>query len=148
MGMDRAGGSSRGRSSRRLSSVLPFAFSGGRRGKEAMVARAKAFTCMGMLLGAALSPWPAQASVPVALVTEAAALSAPAQVESRPTKAHSALNAGIEMQRRGEYVNAAAMFKEALARQTDLTPAELQDLKNRMAANDAALKARQDGDTQ
>lgn len=111
------------------------------------MARAKAFTCMGLLVGAALWPWAAQASVPVALVTEAAAC-APAQAESRTTKAHGALNAGIEMQRRGEYVNAAAMFKEALARQSDLTPAELQDLKNRMAANDAALKARQEGDTQ
>jgi type II secretory pathway component GspD/PulD (secretin) len=103
---------------------------------------------MGLLLGAALTPWAAQASVPVALVTEAAAASAPAQVDSRPTKAHAALNAGIEMQHRGEYTNAAAMFTEALARQADLTPAELQDLKERMAANATALKARQEGDSQ
>jgi type II secretory pathway component GspD/PulD (secretin) len=101
---------------------------------------------MGVLLGATLAPLTVQAA-PVVLLTTLAAANVPAQVESRLTKAHNALNAGIEMQRRGEYTNAAAMFNEALARQADLTPEERKDLKNRMEANAAALKARQEAES-
>src|SRR5438132_12923904 len=101
MGMDRAGGSSPDRSWRRLSSVLPFAFSGGRKGKEARVARAKAIACMGVLLGATLAPTTAAASVPVALLSHvtAAATGQAEPQKSRLTRAHSALNAAIDSQR-------------------------------------------------
>src|SRR5262245_49563660 len=147
MGMDRAGGSSRNQSWRRLSSVLPFAFLGGRRGKEAMVAKAKAVACMGVLLGATLAPATAAASVPVALLNHVTA-AAPGQTESRLTRAHSALNAAIDSQRQGKYEQADVLFREAQAHQTELTAEERQDLANRMKANASALQARREGDEQ
>src|SRR5262249_15535769 len=130
MGMDRAGGSSRGKSSRRRSSVLPFAFSGGRKGKEAMVARAKAWMGMGILVGATLAP-AAEATVPVAVLSNVAAAAVPAQTESREsrqTRAHGALNAAIDAQRQGRYEQADVLFREAMARQAELTAEERQDL--------------------
>jgi type II secretory pathway component GspD/PulD (secretin) len=102
---------------------------------------------MGVLLGATLAPAAAPASVPVSLLNHVAA-TVPAQTESRLTRAHSALNAAIDSQRQGNYEQADVLFKEAQARQADLTPDERVDLANRMKANAAALEARKEGSEQ
>jgi type II secretory pathway component GspD/PulD (secretin) len=104
---------------------------------------------MGILLGATLSPWTATASVPVAVLSQVTAAAAPAQqVESRLTRAHSALNAAIDSQRQARYEQADILFREAQAHQEDLTAEERQDLAKRMKANSAALQARREGDEQ
>jgi tetratricopeptide (TPR) repeat protein len=114
-----------------------------------MVARAKAFMGMGVLLGATMWLWTATASVPVAVLTNVTAAAAPAQqTESRLTRAHSALNAAIDSQRQGHYEQADILFREAQAHQEDLTAEERQDLANRMKANGVALQARREGDEQ
>src|SRR5207249_9412507 len=116
---------------------------------EAMVARVKEFMGMGILLGATLSPLAAQASVPVAVLSSAAAAAAPAQTtESRLTRAHNALNLAIDAQRQGRYEQADVLFREAQASQQDLTAEERQDLVNRMKANAAGLQARREGNEQ
>jgi type II secretory pathway component GspD/PulD (secretin)/tetratricopeptide (TPR) repeat protein len=113
-----------------------------------MVARAKALLGMGVLVGAALAPTTAAASVPVAVASNVLAAAAPAQTESRLTRGHSALNAAIDSQRQGRYEQADVLFREALAHQSELTAEERQDLATRMKANSSALQARREGDEQ
>jgi type II secretory pathway component GspD/PulD (secretin) len=73
------------------------------------------------------------------------ALLAPAQTQPRPSRAHVALNTGIECNRRGEYEQAAVLFQQARDGWADLTPAEQDELVRWIQSNAAALQARRDG---
>ncbi len=67
-----------------------------------------------------------------------------AQFSGGPSRAHVALNGAIDAQRLGDLDTAAALFREAQARQNDLTPDERRDLDRLLAANALALQARRD----
>jgi type II secretory pathway component GspD/PulD (secretin) len=100
---------------------------------------------MGIIMGVSLTAAPARASAPAAPLTRIAALTLPAQLQPRLTRAHTALNSAIEAQRRGDYEQADALFAEAVALQADLTPDERQELTSRLQVNTLALKARREG---
>jgi type II secretory pathway component GspD/PulD (secretin) len=73
------------------------------------------------------------------------ALQAPAQPQARPSRAHVALNTGIECNRRGDYEQAAVLFRQAQDGLTDLSPTEQEELARWVQSNSAALQARQEG---
>jgi type II secretory pathway component GspD/PulD (secretin) len=70
-----------------------------------------------------------------------------AQLFGRSSRAHSALNAGIEAQRRGDYEGAAKLFLDAQARQDDLSAQEREELARLIRDNTLALEARREGAT-
>jgi type II secretory pathway component GspD/PulD (secretin) len=65
-----------------------------------------------------------------------------AQAQGRSGQARTALNAAIELQRRGDFEGAAPLFQEAFIRQEELTPQERNDLGRMMQDNQTALQLR------
>jgi type II secretory pathway component GspD/PulD (secretin) len=117
--------------------------------KEAMVARAKKRKWVnlvaGLLVGTAAQPLALFAGPDTGL----ASLSLHAEREELvvaqlggASRAHLALNGAIDAQRQGDLDTAAALFREAQARQNDLTPDERRELDRLMAANALAMQSR------
>ena len=65
-----------------------------------------------------------------------------AQLMGGASRAHLALNGAIDAQRQGDLDTAAALFREAQARQNDLTPDERRELDRLLAANALAMQSR------
>src|SRR5438094_540704 len=61
----------------------------------------------------------------------------------RPSGGHAALSIAIELQRRGEFEQAAVHFRQAVAQKDTLTPTEQEELGRLLQANRNALFARQ-----
>jgi type II secretory pathway component GspD/PulD (secretin) len=71
--------------------------------------------------------------------------SLPAPATGRPSTAHVTLTAAIDAQRQGNYEAAAELFRTAMARKSDLTPTEQDELTRLFAQNTKALIARRTG---
>lgn len=111
-------------------------------GKEAKVARASMWACMGVVITAAL----AGASWTVAAP---ATLGLPAVLgQTKPSRLSSALYSGIECYRRGEYEQAGALFQEAQAGRDSLPAETRQELDKYLRLNNMALQARAEGGSQ
>jgi type II secretory pathway component GspD/PulD (secretin) len=120
--------------------------------KEAMVARAKRRKWVnlvaGLLVGTAAQPLTllagpdmGGASLPLRADREERVV---AQLVGGASRAHLALNGAIDAQRQGDLDKASALFREAQARQNDLTPDERRELERLLAANALAVQARRD----
>ena len=118
--------------------------------KEAMVARAKkrkwVHLVAGLLVGTAAQPLalfagPDTGLASLSLHAEREELVV-AQLMGGSSRAHLALNGAIDAQRQGDLDTAAALFREAQARQNDLTPDERRELDRLLAANALAMQSR------
>jgi type II secretory pathway component GspD/PulD (secretin) len=120
--------------------------------KEAMVARAQKRKWIdligGLLVGAATQPLALLAGPDTGLTSLPAAADGSerivAQASGRSSRARSALNAGIDAERLGEYEKAATLYGEAQARASDLSPDERRELQRRISANTLAIQARRE----
>jgi len=120
--------------------------------KEAMVARAKRRKWVnlvaGLLVGTATQPLtllagPDRGLSSLQLHADREELVV-AQLVGGASRAHAALNSAIDAQRQGDLDKAAALFRDAQARQNDLTPDERRELERLLAANALAMQARRD----
>jgi type II secretory pathway component GspD/PulD (secretin) len=104
--------------------------------KEARVFRARTNSwiplSVGLIVGVAASPAPAQAP------------STPAPVV-RPAPAAVVLSRAIEAQRRGDYELAGQLFQDAVTRQDELSFTERSELNRLLPENSKALQSRRDG---
>jgi type II secretory pathway component GspD/PulD (secretin) len=120
--------------------------------KEAMVARAQKRKWIdfvgGLLVGAATQPLALLAGPDTGLASLASATDGTeqvvAQASGRSSRARTALSAGIDAERLGDYDKAAALYRDAQGRVNDLTPEERSELERRIAANTLALQARRE----
>jgi Flp pilus assembly secretin CpaC len=120
--------------------------------KEAMVARAQKRKWIdfvgGLLVGAATQPLALLAGPDTGLTSLPTAADGSerivAQASSRSSRARTALNAGIDAERSGDYEKAATLYSEAQARANDLTPDERRELERRSSANTLAIRARRE----
>jgi type II secretory pathway component GspD/PulD (secretin) len=71
-----------------------------------------------------------------------------AVLHAQSRRAQTQLTTGIECFRRGDYQLADDFFQQALVGQDDLSPAEKQELQNRIQQNNIALKGQRDGTDQ
>jgi type II secretory pathway component GspD/PulD (secretin) len=108
------------------------------RGKRAALALVAA-------VGMAWGPTALTAAPPGPGLAALAAAQAPAQPQARPSRAHVALNTGIDCNRRGDYEQAAVLFQQAQEGWADLSPTEQQELTRWVQSNGAALQARREG---
>jgi type II secretory pathway component GspD/PulD (secretin) len=124
------------------------------------VARASTVAWMGVVMGVALVPAGVRAQSPRSATTSSSSvpeLPAPGAMDpvgaannslARPSQVHVALTTAIASYRRGDFELAATYFQQAQAGQTDLTPAERQDLGTWLQLNGTALQARREGANQ
>jgi type II secretory pathway component GspD/PulD (secretin) len=132
------------------SSRWPWGIRGFRgRGKEAVVARAKAFTWFTSATALALVLTGAPGDSGTATLSSLLGMGrAWGQEVSRPMRAHNLLTAAIDAHRRGDYDQAAKLLEQAQAGQSELSDAERKDLASYQKRNAAALQARKDGTIQ
>jgi type II secretory pathway component GspD/PulD (secretin) len=112
------------------------------------VARAKALSWLGIVTGLALTPAGLEAAPYSASQVSILGTEVVAQAPVRPSKLRTALTTAIESYRKGDYEQAASLFKQAQAGQSELTPAEQDDLQSYMQLNANALVARREGSEQ
>ncbi|HEY7326264.1 MAG TPA: hypothetical protein VH592_01395 [Gemmataceae bacterium] len=120
--------------------------------KEAMVARAQKRKWIdfvgGLLVGAAAQPLALLAGPETGLSLLPKAKDGQeqivAQLGGRSSRARMALNAGIDVERMGDYDKAATLYGEAQSHANDLTPEERSELDRRIAANALAIQARRE----
>jgi type II secretory pathway component GspD/PulD (secretin) len=123
-----------------------------RRGRGVATGVTRAKRAALALLAAAGMAWnaPALTAAPpgpgVAILLAAAQV--PGQTQARPSRAHVALNTGIECNRRGEYEQAAVLFQQAQEGWADLSPTEQQELSRWIQSNATALQARREAGQQ
>lgn len=72
----------------------------------------------------------------------------PLPAQGRPSRARIQLATGIDWLRRGDLELASSFFQQAKAGEDDLTPAEKEELLNRIQYVEMAVKARKDGNEQ
>src|SRR5262249_45467414 len=67
------------------------------------------------------------------------------QTAARPSEVHAALNSGIDSYRRADYESADQFFRQAQAKQKELTAGEGPELDTLRQLNGGAMKGRQEG---
>jgi type II secretory pathway component GspD/PulD (secretin) len=112
-----------------------------------MVAREKARTWLGIVVGLALTPagvTVAGESVIILGKTLPSTECRVCQALPRPSRTQAALNEAIECYRRGEYEAAASLFRQVQSGSDNLTSVQQEDLTRFLQRNDMALQRRRE----